>query len=192
MNTMATCERKASSNDSQQWGMTAIELLIGLAVAAVVLLVAIPGTSLLIERHQLKSASTDLVNSLYLARSEAQIRASTVRVCPSDDGRSCRSDGDWTHGWLVFSDGNGDGVAQDIELLEAFESPGESIRITASGAAQNSAAFTATGLVREHDAASGRLVLCPVAHSAPSRVIAIDADGWVSMEPGNTHACENG
>ena len=189
---MATCERKAFSINSQHRGLTAIELLIGLAVAAVVLLVAIPGTSLLIERQRLKSVSTDLVNSLYLARSEAQIRASTVKVCPSDDGRSCRSDGDWTRGWLVFSDGNGDGVVQDIELLEAFESPGERVRIKASGAAQNSAAFTATGLVREHNAASGRLVLCPAAHSAPSRVIAIDADGWVSMEPGNTRTCETG
>jgi type IV fimbrial biogenesis protein FimT len=189
---MATCKRKASSINSRQRGMTAIELLIGLAVATVVLLVAIPGTSLLIERHRLKSASTDLVSSLYLARSEAQIRASTVKVCPSDDGRSCRSDGDWTRGWLVFSDGNGDDVVQDIELLEAFESPGESVRIMASGAARNRAAFTATGLVREHDAASGRLVVCPVEHSAPSRVIAIDADGWVSMEPGTTRACETG
>jgi type IV fimbrial biogenesis protein FimT len=172
--------------------MTAIELLMWLAVAAVVLLIAIPGGSMLIERHRLKSASADLISSLYLARSEAQVRASMVKVCPSADRRTCRTDGDWSKGWLVFSDGNGDGIVQEIELLESFEAPGKNVQIRASGAARDRAAFTATGLVRDHGSARGRLALCPKGRGSGSQVISIDADGWVRMEPSDRTACETG
>ena len=189
---MSEAKRKNAFFASRHRGMTAIELLMWLAVAGVVLLIAIPGGSMLIERHRVKAASADLISSLYLARSEAQVRASTVRVCPSADGRTCRADRDWSRGWLVFSDGNGDGIVQEIELLESFEAPGENVQIRASGAARDSAAFTATGLVRDHGSARGRLALCPRSNYSASQVISIDADGWVSMEPGDRGSCETG
>jgi type IV fimbrial biogenesis protein FimT len=172
--------------------MTAIELLIGLAVLAIVALVAIPGSSMLIDSYRLKSASSNLVDGLYLARSEAQNRASTVKVCPSDDGRHCRADGDWSHGWLVFSDGNGDGVVQEIELLEAFEAPGGHVRIVASGAAQKIAAFTSAGLVRDNGSASGEFIFCTENSSTAPRVVAIDSEGWVSVDLNDRLPCEAG
>lgn len=173
-------------------GISAIDVLIGMSVLALVVLLAVPGSSLLIEQYRLRSASSQLVNDIYLARSEAQNRASTVRVCPSDDGRHCRTDGDWNHGWLVFSDGNGDGLVQDIELLEAFQAPGGHVRILASGAAQTTAAFTSTGLVRENGSAIGEFILCPDKSSSSSRIIAVDADGWVSVEKSDERVCQNG
>jgi type IV fimbrial biogenesis protein FimT len=174
-----------------QLGLTAVEVMIGLAVLAVVILVSVPGGSMLIEHYRLKSTSSDLVNGLYLARSEAINRASTVRVCPSADGRSCRTDGDWSLGWLVYSDGNGDEIVQDIELLQAFPAPDSHVHIVALGAAQNSAAFTPTGLVRDNDAAKGEFVLCHGENNG-SRAILIDTDGWVSLIPTDGQACRTG
>ena len=133
-----------------QCGITAIEVLIGIAVLTIVALLAVPTSSILMERHYLKSASSNLVDGIYLAKREAEIRASTVRVCPSNDGRTCRVDGDWSQGWLVFSDGNADGVVQEIEVIEAYEAPGGHLRIVASGAAQTAAAFNSAGLVRDN------------------------------------------
>jgi type IV fimbrial biogenesis protein FimT len=172
--------------------MTAIELLIGLAVLAIVALLAIPGSSMLIDSYRLKTASSHLVDGLYLARNEAQSRGSTVKVCPSDDGKSCRTDGDWSHGWLIYSDGNGDGVVQDIEFLDAFEAPSGHLRIVASGAAQKTAAFTSAGLVRDNGSASGEFILCPENSSTTSRVIAVDSEGWVSMDSTDSPLCETG
>ena len=182
--------KQASSNDNQR-GLTAIELLIALAAVAVVILITVPGASMLIEHYRLKSTSSDLVSGLFLARAEAINRASTVRVCPSETGRSCRTDGDWSKGWLVYSDGNGDEVVQDIELLEAFAAPNERVHIVASGAAKKTAAFTPAGLVRDNGAAKGEFILC-YGESNGSKAIQIDPDGWVSLVPTDGRACSTG
>jgi type IV fimbrial biogenesis protein FimT len=179
------------ANSRRQRGLTAIELLMYLAVAGIVILIALPAASLLIERHRLKSTSGHLVSGLYLAKSEAQTRASTVKICPSQDSRSCRSDGDWSSGWVIYSDGNGDGVAQEIEVLEVFEAPEDHVRIHASGATRTTAAFTATGLVGNNDSAHGEFVLCPAHSGSGTRVIEVDADGWVSVQSAGSEKCRS-
>jgi len=171
--------------------MTAIELLMYLAVLAIIILVTVPATSMLLERHRLQSTSGHLVNGLYLAKNEAQTRASTVRICPSEDGRSCQPNGDWSSGWVVFSDGNGDGMPQDIEVLEAFRAPRDQVHILASGATRDSAAFTATGLVGSDESSSGRFVLCPARFHSDPRIIEIDADGWVSVQSAREEGCSS-
>jgi len=171
--------------------MTAIELLMYLAVMGLVILLAVPASSMLVERHRLKSTSGHLVSGLYLAKSEAQARASTVRVCPSEDGISCRPNGDWSSGWVVFSDGNGDGVPQEIEVLDTFQATRDHVHILASGATRDSAAFTATGLVGSDESSRGRFVLCPARLHSDPQVIEIDADGWVSVQLAHEDGCGN-
>lgn len=173
-------------------GLTAIELLIALSVLAVIMMVAVPGSNMLMGYYRLTTVSSELVDSLYLARNAALQRASTVRVCPSDDGKSCRLDGDWSQGWLVYTDGNADDKVQDIELLGTFEVPKQHVRIIASGAAQTVAGFTATGLVRDNDSASAEFILCPENFRAGPRAIVVDADGWVSVATADGHLCQAG
>jgi type IV fimbrial biogenesis protein FimT len=184
-------KNKSKTTSRNQRGMTAIELLIALAAVGLVILISVPGASMLIEHYRLKSTSSDLVSGLYLARAEAISRASTVRVCPSDDGTSCRTDGNWSTGWLVYTDGNGDGLVQDIELLEAFAAPNEHVHIVALGAAQKAAAFTPTGLVQNNGAAKGEFVLC-YGENNSAKAILIDPDGWVSLIPTDGRVCRTG
>lgn len=163
-------------------GMTAIEFLILLAAIGVVVLVSVPASSMLIERYRLNAAATDLVEGLNLARSEAIRRGSTVRVCPSANGRDCRSDGEWDGGWVVFSDGNGDGAVQDIELIETFEGPGEHVRVVAIGAVEQRASFTLNGLVADTpEARTGEFLVCYEGSDTAPKSIVIDADGWVRL-----------
>jgi type IV fimbrial biogenesis protein FimT len=174
-------------------GLSVIDLLIGLAVLAIVVLIAVPGSTWLMGHYRLKVVSDDLVSSLFLAKNEALKRASTVRVCPSENGRSCRTDGDWSRGWLVYSDGNGDGKVQDIELLEVFEAPVGHVHIVASGAALKDAGFNATGLVRDNGSAVGEFVVCTDNASAEPKTILIDSDGWVSItSTDGTQPCKAG
>jgi type IV fimbrial biogenesis protein FimT len=173
-------------------GMTVVELLIIVSALAVVILLAVPGSSMLIENYRLKSTSSNLVEGLNLARGEALRRGSTVRVCPSSDGRLCRSDGDWAQGWLVYTDGNGDGVVQDIELIRAFEGPNEHVRIVSRGAAETGAAFTVAGLVPANGSDSGEFVVCHAGSSREARSILVDYEGWVSLASDPAGACGNG
>ena len=173
-------------------GMTVVELLIIVAALAVVVLIAVPGSSMLIENYRLKSASTALVEGLNLARGEALRRGSTVRVCPSSNGRFCRSDGDWAQGWLVYTDGNGDGTVQEIEMIRAFDGPNDKVRVVARGAAERGVSFTIAGMMPDNDSNEAEIVFCHAGSDADSRTILIDAEGWVSLQTTPSGACSAG
>lgn len=164
-------------------GMTVIELLIILAAIAIVVLISVPGSTMVLEHYRLKSTSSDLVGGLNLAKGEALKRNSTVRVCPSSNGRFCRTDGNWNHGWLVYSDGNADGTVQEIEFIEAFQAPGEQVWIVASGAVESVASFTLAGLVPENEYQSGEFHICHKGAESRAKTVSIDQDGWVEASP---------
>ena len=166
----------------RQHGLTVVELLIVLAALAIVVMISVPGSTVVLEHFRLKAASADLVDSISLAKEEAMLRNSTVKVCPSSNGRFCRSDGNWDHGWLVYSDGNGDGTVQEIELIDAFNAPSQKVHIIAVGAVEDLAAFTLTGLVPANEAQTGEFHVCHEGLNSRSRVVAIDADGWVQVD----------
>ena len=163
-------------------GITVLEVQIALTVIAIVILVSVPGSTMVLERQRLKSASGNLAQGLNTALIEAGRRSSIVRVCPSSNGRFCRRDGDWSKGWLVFSDGNGDGIVQEIELLETFDPPNENIRVTAKGAVQSQASFHTSGLVGNEESTTGQFDICHLGSNAPTRTILIDEEGWVRLK----------
>lgn len=164
-------------------GLTAVELLIVLAAIAVVVMISVPGSTMVLEHYRLKAASNELTGSLNLAKEEALKRSSTVRVCPSSNGRFCRNDGNWNHGWLVYSDGNADGTVQDIEFIQAFQAPSQKVRIIATGAVQDLASFTMSGLVQDRDYKSGEFHICHEGAQSRSRSISVDQEGWVLAMP---------
>jgi len=173
-------------------GLSALEVMIIVAAIAVIGLITFPGTTLLLEKYRLKTTETSLLKSLEMAKMEAQARSSTVVVCPSSNGNSCRRDNDWSYGWVVFSDGNGNGTVQDIELIHASGAPNARIRIFAEGATQSRAAFTSTGLVSHGDSLTGQFRICLNDSSADPRILEVEADGWIRLVPPVDASCDNG
>ena len=182
---MATRKRR-----HKNLGLTVLETLIILAAVAVVILIAVPGSDVLLEKYRLKSASSALLNGLELAKSEAQTRGSTVIMCPSSNGHSCRSDHNWNHGWLIYTDGNGNGTAQEIELIQAFDAPNQDIRIVAKGAVERAASFTMTGLIEQNGTQTGLFRICLQGSDAPPRVVSVDEEGWVQPVPVHEEVCD--
>lgn len=101
----------------RQRGFTLIELLVTLAVAAVLVSMAIPSFSQIIDSVKLTSATNVFVSNLQLARSEAIKRNSRVALCKSADGLTCATGGGWEQGWIVFHDVNNDGLRADSETV---------------------------------------------------------------------------
>ena len=93
-------------------GYTVLELMVTLAVLALLAAVAIPSFDDSIQRNARDSAMLDLMSSLSLARSEAVNASSTVSLCRSSNQTACAGAGDWAAGWLIFVDA--DGVHNDI------------------------------------------------------------------------------
>jgi type IV fimbrial biogenesis protein FimT len=81
-----------------------IELMVGLAVMALLMMVAVPSFQSTIASSRVTTVTNDLVGSLAAARTEAIRRGVRVTVCASADGASCATD--WSQGWMVFTDSN--------------------------------------------------------------------------------------
>ena len=178
-------------NTARFHGITILELLIALTAVAFVILISVPGSSMVLEKYRMKKTSDNLVNSINSARYEALRRHSTVRICPSSNGKFCRRDGDWNQGWLVFSDGNGDRIAQEIELLESFEKPNENIRIFADGAVKSSASFNVAGLEGDNEAVNGSFMLCYLGSGEQAKNLFVNEEGWVEITNNDRKGCES-
>ena len=86
----------------RQRAFTLIELMVTLAIAAVLLVVAVPSFLSFQRNSQLTSLTNSLVASIYAARGEAMKTGFNAFVVPTGNGA------DWTVGWTVFVDRNRD------------------------------------------------------------------------------------
>jgi len=92
--------------NTNQRGLTLIELMFAIAIVAVLCAVSIPSFSSVIAATKSRSASNTLVTGLNLARSVATSRQGDVVMCPSAAGETCDNTFWWQHGWIVFHDLN--------------------------------------------------------------------------------------
>src|SRR5690606_18361522 len=96
--------RRVTTRALTSRGFTIIELMVVVAIAAILAAVAIPSMTEIVRRNTQESVINDLASALAFARSEAINRGQKVSVCQSANGTSCATSGDWTAGWIVFVD----------------------------------------------------------------------------------------
>lgn len=94
-------------------GFTLIELMVTIAVAAVLLTVAVPNFVVFLQNSRLVSQANELSGMLNFARSEAVKRSSVVRVCSRLNDATCAGGLIWDAGYLVFLDPDGNGTPDD-------------------------------------------------------------------------------
>jgi type IV fimbrial biogenesis protein FimT len=86
------------------FGFTMIEMLMTMAIAAILLSLAIPSFRYVTNSNRIASELNGLLGDLQLARAEAIKEGRTVTVCQSTDGATCTNSTSWQGGWIVFSD----------------------------------------------------------------------------------------
>ena len=135
----------------RQRAFTLYELLITLALLAILATVGLPAFSTLAAKNRQSVEINALFHAFHHARKESIMRHRVVSLCPSVDGKTCAGTGDWSTGWLLFFDPTGTGLPGDGIVTR--HQVGQSVRISA-----NRQVFTARGTRKR--ATNGTLVFC--------------------------------
>lgn len=105
-------------------GFTLAEILIVLAIAAILLGIGVSNFRPFIDQSRFTSAANDMVTAMNLARSEAVLRGRPVAV--QQKGVA------WTEGWTIFLDPERDQLRGAQPILREGNGVGDGIEITAA------------------------------------------------------------
>lgn len=106
-----------------QKGLTLVELIVTLVVAAILLTLAAPNLSSFIQRDRLGAQANELLSDLAYARSEAIKRGAVVIVCKSTNPTAATPGCDatvanpWTSGRVIWVDANNNSAMDAAEVL---------------------------------------------------------------------------
>ena len=134
-------------------GVTLVELIVTLAIAAILFLVAVPSFQAAIAANRRAAATNDLVSALSHARMEAIRRNQRVTVCKGVPGATqCDTvtTTSWASGWIVFVDPTTQSPPQieaagDILLRGGGQPPGD-ISVRGNGNVNLYVSYTGDGM----------------------------------------------
>jgi type IV fimbrial biogenesis protein FimT len=95
-------------------GFTIIELMVALAVLAILVTLAVPNFNDATLSARLNGFANSLVAGAQVARSEAIKRNADITLCKSANGTTCAGSGGWQQGWIIL---NGATVLQRQQAL---------------------------------------------------------------------------
>lgn len=168
-------------------GVTLLELLQSMAIAALFVGLAVPPYQNLMTNNRRTSAMTELLLSVNQARSEALKRRRSVTLCKSADGVQCGGAGvEWSEGWIVFANAGPLSLDQfdagDV-LISVHGAVHASADIRAEDAVGGALTFRPTGRARN----AGVLLWCDHRGEAEGRALTVLPSGNAAV----SHAPDN-
>jgi type IV fimbrial biogenesis protein FimT len=101
----------------QRQGFTALELVVTMAIVAILLATGVPAIKNYSWNLRMKAAMDLLQTDLNLARGFAISHNIQTIICPATDSNDCSGLSTWQDGWIVFTDLNADRQKQEGEPL---------------------------------------------------------------------------
>ena len=164
-------------------GFTLYELIIIIAILGIATAVAAPNLATMVANNRISASANDFVAALQFAKAETSSRVNPVTICKKNAaGDGCVGAGDWSQGWIVFSDANGDGsvdAAADPILLN-HEALHPQITFAGTAGLQDLITYRPSGTTSL--ASTGVLIMCddrPFEESARGILVTITGRGSV-------------
>ena len=129
MGKLMSRHRKCYQWATNRHGFTVVELMVVVAVMAILAAIAAPSMTGLINANRLSGQAGELTTTMQIARSEAVRRNSRVTVCPSSDGSTCTSSTSWTR-WIVLGAAN---ITDTAEVIRD-NTPAPSVQVSGPAA----------------------------------------------------------
>jgi type IV fimbrial biogenesis protein FimT len=150
-----------------QVGFTLVELMITLAVVAVLVGIGFPSFNSSMRSSRVTTQANAFLSAVNLARAEAIKNNAGAGVCPTANpsaGAAATCGGTFTTGWLVWDDTNSNGALDAGEPVVRVFPGNTAITATANGALVTPIAFNNQGLPTSTLPATGvaSVVMTPV------------------------------
>ena len=176
-------------------GFTLIELMVTVAIAAILTVIAAPSFTQYQRNSELTRSANAFLASAMAARAEAMKRQlnTMIRPCPPV-GSSCGDN--WINGWQVYVDGDWDNVnggSADVQILTQDALP-TSVTIGDNNSASDSTShyvlFNGAGYARDTGNASYSTAVRFTSTVAGSRIVKISPSGRMRVcNPASDTTC---
>lgn len=166
-----------------QRGFTLAELMVVLALIGIVLHLAMPSFTSMIEGQRQQVVANELASALRSARTEAILRHQVILVTPID--------GDWSLGWTMVMDVSGDGAADENNPVLAVRSSSGRVRVVGNRTVSQRVRFNSLGQLSTQGSAGGSLSLCDSREPVTRLRVVIAPSGRVRVadDPAERDSC---
>jgi type IV fimbrial biogenesis protein FimT len=159
-------------------GFTMMELVLVIAILAIILTMATPHLGRFVSNQRLSAAAQTLQLDIMYARAIAISEQRVMVLCPSQSGQHCDDTSTWHTGWIIFNDRNADREWQASEKL---------FRVTSvlAGVSASSSVFRKRIRFYPNGSAPGTAMtinLCPVRDNFSARAVVIANSGRIRQD----------
>ena len=173
-------EKEVQSYGRGESGFTLIELMITVAVLAILLGIATADYGPVVNNNRLVAAVNQLQGELGFARSSAASSSSSLTFCSSSDGASCSGNTNWESGWLIFTDADGDRAVDSDDRIIKVNSGLEGVSMRRAGFSFPTGViqFNSRGELMGNAATSGSFIFCgPDSDESVARGVVLQISG---------------
>jgi len=165
--------------NGQAKGLSLLEIIITMAVGAILFGLAVPGMAHLIEQNRLATHVNSLHASLSLTRTNAVYQKEHTVICKSFDGVFCIRQGDWSQGWIVYVDNDRNrrrSVDERLIFVQQAIPKGTQIRYRAFGS-RHYVVYRPSGLTRTN----GSFTICSPKNQNTAKALILNKSGRIRL-----------